>query len=99
MTLMVALSMAEIASAYPTAGGLYFWAFRLGGRKWAWVTAWLNMIGQVTIVAGVNIAAAMYFIGAITRIFHLAPDTHVPIFGSLTNWYFQIGVMVILMVP
>ena len=46
--------MAELASAYPTAGGLYFWAFRLGGRGWAWVTAWLNMIGQVTITAGIN---------------------------------------------
>src|SRR3989449_10759662 len=48
-TLAVAASMAELASAYPTAGGLYFWAFRLGGRTWAGVTAWLNMIGQVTI--------------------------------------------------
>src|SRR5205823_10174886 len=28
-TLAVAASMAEIASAYPTAGGLYFWSFRL----------------------------------------------------------------------
>src|ERR1700751_2439700 len=63
MTLTVALSMAEIASAYPTAGGLYFWAFRLGGRRWAWTTAWLNMIGQVAITAGINIAAAIYIIG------------------------------------
>src|SRR5689334_13941362 len=38
MTLAVAASMAEIASAYPTAGGLYYWAFRLGGRSWAWTT-------------------------------------------------------------
>src|ERR1051325_9215832 len=45
-TLCVAASMAELASAYPTAGGLYFWAFRLGGRGWAWLTAWMNMIGQ-----------------------------------------------------
>src|SRR5439155_1213250 len=67
-TLAVAASMAELASAYPTAGGLYFWAFRLGGRGWAWVTAWLNMIGQVTITAGINVAAATYIIGAATRI-------------------------------
>src|SRR4029077_5293632 len=33
-TLAVAASMAELASAYPTAGGLYFWAHRLGGRGW-----------------------------------------------------------------
>ena len=41
-TLCVAASMAELASSYPTAGGLYFWAFRLGGRTWAWTTAWLK---------------------------------------------------------
>jgi amino acid transporter len=91
--------MAELASAYPTAGGLYFWAFRLGGRGWAWLTAWMNMIGQVTITAGINIAAAIYLIGAATRILDLPTNFHVPIFGSLTNWYFQLTVMVLLMVP
>src|SRR5262245_860427 len=95
-TLCVAASMAELASAYPTAGGLYFWAFRLGGRRWAWVTAWMNMIGQVTITAGINVAAAMYFIGAATRIFDLPAAYQVPIFGSLTNWYFQLFVMLLL---
>src|SRR5438045_403994 len=68
-TLAVAASMAEIASAYPTAGGLYFWSYRLGGRGWAWLTAWLNMIGQVTITAGINNAAAVYLIGAMTPVF------------------------------
>jgi len=98
-TLCVAASMAELASAYPTSGGLYFWAFRLGGRGWAWVTAWMNMIGQVTITAGINIAAAIYLVGAATRIFDLPADFHVPIFGSLTNWYFQLTIMVLLMIP
>src|SRR6266849_815813 len=30
-TLLVALSMAELASTFPTAGGLYYWASKLGG--------------------------------------------------------------------
>jgi amino acid transporter len=98
-TLCVAASMAELASAYPTAGGLYFWAFRLGGKTWAWVTAWLNMIGQITITAGINVAAAIYIIGAITRIFNIPADAIVPLFGPLTNWYFQIFVMVLIMIP
>src|SRR5437762_7369835 len=89
-TLAVAASMAEIASAYPTAGGLYFWAFRLGGRGWAWMTAWLNMIGQVTITAGINIAAAIYLIGAATRIAGVPAGVAVPVFGSATSWYFQL---------
>lgn len=98
-TLCVAASMAELASNYPTAGGLYFWAFRLGGRGWAWSTAWLNMIGQVTITAGINVAASIYIIGAVTRIFNIPADATVPIFGSPTNWYFQVAVMVLIMIP
>jgi amino acid transporter len=98
-TLCVAASMAELASAYATAGGLYFWAFRLGGRTWAWTTAWFNMIGQLTITAGTNWAAALYFIGAATRIFGVRADVHVPIFGAPDNHYFQIFVMVLIMLP
>src|SRR5919108_2935648 len=98
-TLAIAASMAELASMYPTAGGLYFWAFRLGGRGWAWITAWLNMIGQVTITAGINVAAATYIIGAVTRIAGWPADTPVPLFGSTTNWDFQLTVMVAIMVP
>jgi amino acid transporter len=98
-TLCVAASMAELASLYPTAGGLYFWAFRLGGRGWAWTTAWLNMIGQVTITAGINVAAATYLIGAVTRIAGLPADASVPLFGSATSWYFQLTVMVLIMIP
>jgi len=98
-TLAIAASMAELASAYPTAGGLYYWAFRLGGRGWAWVTAWLNMIGQVTITAGINVAAAIYLIGAVTRLLGLPGETRLPLLGSLTSWRFQLLVMVLLMVP
>src|SRR2546422_1327454 len=98
-TLGVAASRPELASAYPTAGGLYFWAFRLGGRGWAWTTAWLNMIGQVTITAGIDVAAAIYLIGAVTRILGPPADAAVPVFGPVTGWYFQLLVMVLIMVP
>ena len=98
-TLCVAASMAELASAYPTAGGLYFWAFRLGGRTWAWTTAWLNMVGQVTITAGINVAAATYLVGAVTRMAGAPPDVTIPVFGSATNWSFQLAVMVAIMIP
>jgi amino acid transporter len=63
MTLPVALSLAELASAYPTAGALYHWASILGGRTLGWVTAWLNLVGQVAVVAGVDYAFAE-FVGA-----------------------------------
>ena len=59
-TLMIAASMAELASAYPTAGGLYYWASRLRNKDWGWWVAWLNLGGQISIVAGINYAAAFY---------------------------------------
>ena len=54
----IAAAMAEIASAYPTAGGLYYWASKMKNKNWGWWTAWLNLIGQFAIVAGINYAAA-----------------------------------------
>ncbi|HLE59241.1 MAG TPA: amino acid permease [Candidatus Limnocylindria bacterium] len=59
-TLMIAATMAEIASAYPTAGGLYYWASKLRNKDWGWWTAWLNLGGQISIVAGINYSAAYY---------------------------------------
>ena len=58
--LAIAASMAEVASAYPTAGGLYYWASRMKNKNWGWWTAWLNLIGQIAIVAGINYAAALF---------------------------------------
>ena len=60
MTLMVALSLAELASAYPTAGALYHWSTILGGPRLGWWTAWLNLIGQVAVLAGVDYAFAEF---------------------------------------
>ena len=100
-TLCIAASMAEIASAYPTAGGLYYWAYRLGGKGWAWLTAWMNMIGQITITAGIDIAAAIYIVGFLSELFGIAPDTTV--FGiqgfTVTSWNFYLVVMVLIMIP
>jgi len=56
---IVALGMAELASAYPTAGGLYYWASKLGGPGWGWFTGWFNLIGQFAITAGIDYGAAV----------------------------------------
>ncbi len=52
--LLVACAMGQIASAYPTAGGLYHWGSILGGKGWGWATAWLNLLGLLFVVASVN---------------------------------------------
>ena len=49
--IIVGLGMAEIASKYPTAGGLYYWASKMGGAGWGWFTGWFNLIGQIAITA------------------------------------------------
>jgi amino acid transporter len=58
--LLVALSMSELTSAYPTAGGPYWWAAKLGGANWSWYTGWLNIVGLVGIVASVGYGAATF---------------------------------------
>src|SRR4051794_21149844 len=45
LILLVAFSMAELVSAYPTAGGLYYWGSPLGGPQWGWVTGWVQLGG------------------------------------------------------
>src|SRR5438874_406725 len=56
----VAFSMAELTSAYPTAGGPYWWAHDLGGKGWSWMTGWFNIVGLLGIVASVAYGAAIF---------------------------------------
>ncbi len=62
MTLLVAASMAEIASTIPTAGAVYHWAALLGGPGWGWFTAWLNFVGQLATTAGIDFAIAIFVV-------------------------------------
>src|SRR5882724_6309964 len=59
--LVVAASLGQIGSAYPTAGGLYHWSSILGGRGWGWATAWINLLGLVFVVASVNVGVWQLF--------------------------------------
>ena len=58
------LAMAQIASAYPTAGGLYHWGSILGNRFTGWLTAWFNLLGLVTVLAAINVGTYYFFMGA-----------------------------------
>ena len=60
MSTIISLAMAEIASAYPTAGGLYYWASRLGSPGWGWATGWFNLIGQVAVTAAIGYGLATF---------------------------------------
>ncbi len=64
--LTVALGMAEVASSYPTAGGLYYWSAKLapqsGGSaaRWSWFVGWFNLVGQVAVTAGIDFGLATF---------------------------------------
>jgi amino acid transporter len=60
LILAVAVSMSELASAMPTAGGIYYWASKLGGAGWGWFTGWFNLIGLVAVVASVDYVCAIF---------------------------------------
>ena len=53
--LAVAATMGQLASTFPTAGGLYHWSAILGGRGWGWTTAWFNLAGLITVLAAINV--------------------------------------------
>ncbi len=60
MSTVVALAMAEIASAYPTAGGLYYWSSKLGSPGWGWFTGWFNLLGQIAVTAAIGYGLAIF---------------------------------------
>jgi len=55
---LVALVFGEVVSQFPVAGGVYPWARRLWGRRWAWATGWVYLFALWG-----TIAASVYGVG------------------------------------
>ncbi|MBY5838022.1 amino acid permease [Rhizobium leguminosarum] len=64
ISFIFALGLAQIGSAYPTAGGLYHWGSILGNRFTGWLSAWLNLLGLVTVLGAINVGTFYFFFGA-----------------------------------
>ena len=60
LILIIGFCMSELVSAFPTSGGIYWWASKLGGVKAGYYTGWLNLIGLIAIVASVAYGAATF---------------------------------------
>lgn len=60
MVMLVGGALGEVTSAYPTSGALYFMADQLGGRRWGWYTGWLNLLGLLGAIAGIDYGAALF---------------------------------------
>ncbi|KAL8742900.1 MAG: hypothetical protein Q9190_004690 [Brigantiaea leucoxantha] len=66
----IACSVAELVSAYPTCGGLYYTVSRLAPNEWipsiSWVTGWLNLLGQIAGIASSEYGASSLLLAAVS---------------------------------
>jgi amino acid transporter len=83
-SLIVAATIGQIASAYPTAGGLYHWSSILGGRGWGWATAWFNLLGLIFVVSSVDVGVWILFQNLILKELF---GVDVTALGDNTAWY------------
>jgi amino acid transporter len=93
--LLVGMSMGEICSAYPTAGGLYYWSAKLArnnGPVASWFTGWFNFIGQIGVIASVDYALAKY----VVRFINLFGGDEAIITEKPINWFLMFLVMLVL---
>ncbi|KIW73982.1 hypothetical protein PV04_02055 [Phialophora macrospora] len=88
----IALSVAELVSAYPTCGGLYYTVSRLAPKEWvpsiSWVTGWINLLGQIAGIASSEYGSAQLLLAAVSigRDFNWFPTTNqtVGVMAALT---------------
>jgi amino acid transporter len=71
---MAALAMAQLASRFPTAGGLYHWASILGGKGLGWATAWFNLVGLVTVLSAINVGAYLFIMSSLGPLFGVTAE-------------------------
>jgi len=60
LILIIGFTMSELVSAYPTSGGIYWWASKMGGPAAGFFTGWLNLIGLVAVTASVAYGCATF---------------------------------------
>jgi amino acid transporter len=87
----VAFGMGQIASSFPTAGGLYHWSSHLGGKAWGWATAWFNLVGLICVVSSVDVLLYSVFFKDLLLGTVLGVD--VSTFGYWHQFFFLIVVL------
>lgn len=91
-TIPVAMSMAEIASVWPTSGGPSTWSYKLcPSARWApfmsYMTSYLNLAGQFAFTASAVFQAVFQILGFVV----LTHETYVP-----KDWHYVLLSMAIL---
>lgn len=77
--LLVALVFSEVVAQFPVAGGVYPWARRLWGRKWAWMTGWVYLFALLATIAGVAYGAGPF----VAAVLGFTPSVHATIWCAL----------------
>src|SRR5689334_8247983 len=67
--LIIGLCMSELVSAFPTAGGIYWWASKLGGPAHGWFTGWFNLAGLIAVTASVDYGCATFLNLVLANVF------------------------------
>ncbi|KAI4192001.1 MAG: hypothetical protein LQ348_003307 [Seirophora lacunosa] len=96
---LLALALAEIAAALPTAGGIYFWTYCLGGPEWgpflSWMTAWWNWSAWVMAVPGTQQGATKFLISALQINY---PDAAI-LYQGWFSWLVTVAGLMVALVP
>jgi amino acid transporter len=88
--ILVAAALGQIASSYPTAGGIYHWSSTLGGRGFGWSSAWFNLLGLVFVVASVNWGLYNLFRDLfLGQVLGMDVTNWVPTGDFSTGWWYQ----------
>ena len=86
--LLVALVFGEVASQYPITGGLYPWARRLWGKKYAWIAAWIYLWALVVTITSV----AEYTATFVASLLHYATSAGNMLITSVVLLMLMMGV-------
>ncbi|QHM70996.1 APC family permease [Mixta intestinalis] len=86
--LLVALVFGEVASQYPITGGLYPWARRLWGKRYAWIAAWIYLWALVVTITSI----AEYTATFVASLFHYAPTPGNMLMTSVVLLLIMMGV-------
>ncbi|KAH7912918.1 amino acid/polyamine transporter I [Hygrophoropsis aurantiaca] len=70
LILCIAMALAELASAAPTSGGMYYWTYSLSSPRCrtllCWIVGYANTIGTITALASVDWSCAIQITAAVS---------------------------------
>ncbi|MNF75737.1 Putrescine importer PuuP [compost metagenome] len=80
--MLVCLIFCEVVSQFPISGGVYPWARRLVGKRWAWMVGWIYSVSLCVTIAAVSLGAGPYIAAMLG--FESSPVTNTLVALALT---------------